>query len=620
MKKIGLLSFLIIAISFFLFGCSLNFNSTSLQTNISFDIIAVNEINPIEIDASDTVTITSSDESILTIDGHNMVGVAKGIATITITCGDLTQNYVIEVVKPNLDIKSDKLQLDENAEVTLESLAETNLQTSISFDIVDTSIVSITDGKLKGLKAGNTKIKVSVSQNNTFIEKEMVVDVLGTWPTDEDYVEAVYLGIYNYGRVTSSTLDSFKYRFFVNDSQSNYEITKVGAYELQNQLEEGNIYKLEIENEKITKLIKLDDQVPFSANKTSSVVEGKVEEISAQNIKINGTNYQRLENTKTYKIEKAAGGASVVSAEIKENDNVIITLTKNAYVKNIYKTVKTTAYTPVTSPTPGERTLTNFFKTAFSAVGHALYVYGGAWDFQDAGSSNQARSIGVASSWVEFFYEHDATYNYKNTNQATSYYPFGSYNEYYYAGVDCSGFVGWVMYNVMNTESGHDGYVMGSTKMAKHFAELGLGTYTRNYSAPQPNIKSDFNVGDIISCDGHVWICLGVCSDGSMVIIHSTPSESRTGSSGGGAQLGAIGSSENCEAYKLADKYNKTYYPDWYAKYPTSLKSYSTYLKQTNANAGKFSWYISSAGLTDPDGLSTKTPEEILKIVFNESN
>ena len=86
MKKIGILSFLIIAISFFLFGCSFDFNSTSLQTNISFDIIAVDEINPIEIDASDTVTITSSDESVLTIDGHNMVGVAKGIATITITC------------------------------------------------------------------------------------------------------------------------------------------------------------------------------------------------------------------------------------------------------------------------------------------------------------------------------------------------------------------------------------------------------------------------------------------------------------------------------------------------------------------------------------------------------
>lgn len=618
MKKIGILSFFVIFISLFLFGCS--FTSTSLQTNINFDVIAIGEINPIEIEASDTVSITSSDDSVLIIEENNIVGVAKGIATVTITCGDLTQNYVIEVVKASLELEHINLQIEENVELDLSSLATTNLQAPISFEVLDTSIASIADGKLKGLKAGNTKIKVSVNQNNTSIEKEIVLDVIGSWPTDEDYTEAVYLGIDNYGRVDSSSLNSFKYKFFLDGAVSKYEIVKVGNYELQNQLEEGNIYKLEINDGKIANLIKLDDQIRFASTKTSSIIEGKVEEISAQNIKINGTNYQRLENTKTYEIKKDAGGASVTDFNVAVGDNVVITLTKKGYAKNIYKTVATKAFTSATDPIPGERTLTNFFRTAFSAVGHALYVYGGSWDFQDVGSSNQARSIGVASSWVEFFYEHDATYNYKNTNQAKSYYPFGAYNEYYYAGVDCSGFVGWVMYNVMNTENGHDGYVMGSTKMAKHFAELGLGTFTRNYSAPKSNVNSGFNVGDIISCDGHVWICLGVCSDGSMVIIHSTPSESRTGSSGGGAQLGAIGSNENCEAYKLADKYNKTYYPDWYAKYPTSLKSYSTYLKQSNANAGKFSWYISSAGLTDPDGLSTKTPEEILKIVFNESN
>ena len=619
MRKITILTFFVIAISFILCGCSLN--TTSLQTSIKYDVIGIGEINPIEIDASDKYTISSSDDSIVTIDGDSIVGVAKGIATVTITCGDLKQNYVIEVVKAELEIKNENIELDVDAEVDLSTLAATtNLQAPIDYKILDTSILSITDGKLKAISAGSTKISVSISQNNTKIEKEISVDVLGAWPTDVDYTEAVYLGIYNYGKVTSSTLDSFKYRFFIDGAEKQYEIKKKGSYELQNLLEEGNVYKLELEGEKVSSITKLDDINTFSAVNASSVIEGKVDEISAQNIKINGTNYQRLEDTKTYEIKKSAGGATVISATIKENDNVIITLTEHKYVKNIYKTVSTKAFSSPVTPTPGERTLTNFFKTAFSAVGHALYVYGGAWDFQDAGSSNQARSIGVASSWVEFFYEHDATYNYKNTNQALSYYPFGSYNEYYYAGVDCSGFVGWVMYNVMNTESGHDGYVMGSTKMAKHFAELGLGTYTRDYSAPSSNINSGFNVGDIISCDGHVWICLGVCSDGSMVIIHSTPSESRTGSSGGGAQLGAIGSSTNCEAFKLADKYNETYYPDWYAKYPTSLKSYSTYLKQTNANAGKFSWYISSAGLTDPDNLSSKTPAEILKVIFGESN
>lgn len=30
-------------------------------------------------------------------------------------------------------------------------------------------------------------------------------------------------------------------------------------------------------------------------------------------------------------------------------------------------------------------------------------------------------------------------------------------------------------------------------------------------------------MGDIVSISGHVWICLGQCEDGSVVLIHSTP-------------------------------------------------------------------------------------------------
>ena len=121
-----------------------------------------------------------------------------------------------------------------------------------------------------------------------------------------------------------------------------------------------------------------------------------------------------------------------------------------------------------------------------------------------------------------------------------------------------------------------------------------------------------------MSMDGHVWICLGECSDHSLVILHSTPSESKTGASGGGAQLGAIGSSTSCEAYQLADSYNKKYYPDWSARYNTSLKSYSSYTSMSNSNAGKFSWYLNTSGVQDPENLTTKTPQEILKIVFEE--
>lgn len=475
-------------------------------------------------------------------------------------------------------------------------------------------VLKVENNKITTLKEGTGKLSIDNGDHQIEVE----ITVVYTYPSDEVSLEYVYLGIYNYGNVNNSMLDNFKYRFFLDGETKVYTMKKVGNYELQNQLEEGKIYHLTIENEQITDLKKLDDLVPFSKPKQSTVVEGAVESIDKYQISINAKSYKLLENTKQYKINKTAGSALVSEESVNVGDNVVITLTENGNCGNIYKEKATKQLELAVTPTPGERTLTNFFKTAFSAVGHALYVYGGNWDFQDIGSSNYARSIGVSDAWVEFFYEQDEYYNYKNTNAATSYYPFGAYNEYYYAGVDCSGFVGWVMYNVLNTESGNEGFVMGSNKMAKTFAETyKLGTFTKDYTANVAGAKT-FKVGDIVSCTGHIWICLGACSDGSLVIIHSTPSASKAGVSGGGAQLGAIGNSESCEAYLLADAYNKKYFKDWADRYPTSLKSYSTYLAQGNTNNGKFSWYLNENGVEDPDGLSEKTPAEILKIIFGE--
>ena len=487
----------------------------------------------------------------------------------------------------------------------------------IGIDSSDTSVIKVEGKKLIAMGIGEATISVFSALTN--ITKEFTVEVSYDWPTDEVDLEGVYLGLVNYGSVTSSQMASFQYRFSINGTTSTYSMQKVGAWEYQNLLEEGNIYHLTVSNNTITKLVKCDDQETFAQVKKSSLVEGKIEAITPFDITIDGKTYKFLETTGLYEITKTAGGSRITKkSQLKVNDNVIVSLTKNGFAQNVYKSKETPSYTPPVTAVPGERTLTNFFRTALSAVGHALYVYGGAWNYEDDGSSNQARTIGVADSWVEFFYEQDAYYTYKNSSDySSSYYPHNSFNEYYYAGVDCSGFVGWVMYNVMNTENGQPGYVQGSTKMAKTFASLGLGTYTRNFSQPS-STSHDFKVGDIMSTDGHVWICLGECSDHSLVIIHSTPSESIYGYSGGGAQIGAIGSNENCEAYKLADAYNKKYYPDWSSRYHTSLKSYSAYTKITNANAGKFTWNLDTTGVLDPDGLATKSPAEIFKIVFNE--
>lgn len=282
-------------------------------------------------------------------------------------------------------------------------------------------------------------------------------------------------------------------------------------------------------------------------------------------------------------------------------------------------------YQPPVSGIPGEKTLKNFLATALMPVGTTLYVYGGGWDWQDVGSAIQTRTIGVSQDWVRFFQSQNENYTYRDKDgnealkdAANSYYPYGGYNEYYYAGLDCSGYVGWVNYNVMNTESGQDGCVMGATKTAKTYSEKGWGDWTQEIEKPVDYESSSFNPGDIFSIKGHVWMCVGTCEDGSILILHSSPTDSRTGQPGGGPQLSAIGEDETCEAYQLAERYMSEYFPEWYERYPIALKDYEKYTAVEGEYAGKFSWNLTgqNGGLKDPDNYRNMTPEEILEDLF----
>ena len=285
------------------------------------------------------------------------------------------------------------------------------------------------------------------------------------------------------------------------------------------------------------------------------------------------------------------------------------------------------SFEPYIKGTPGERTLVNFLKTAMEPVGTTLYIYGGGWDWQDAGSSIQSRTIGVSDDWVRFFNEQDENYTFKEkdgdealADPATSYYPYGGYNEYYYAGLDCSGYLGWVLYNTFETENGRDGYVGGSTGFAKRLSEKGFGEWTQDIEAPENDNEYMMKPGDIMSINGHVWISLGTCSDKSVVILHSAPALSRTGQPGGGVELSAIGSSEECEAYKLADRYMSKYYPEWYKRYPVKLADPESYFTFEGDTAGRFSWNTGEDpnGLKDPDRIQEMEPEVVLDALFKE--
>ena len=436
---------------------------------------------------------------------------------------------------------------------------------------------------------------------------------------DVEVLHAVFLGVKDYGQsqTNKDNAESFRYRFSIDGVEKifaidNSELDSSGhpAYPVQNTLKEGYSFKIYVKDDTILRAIELTSDSSVTANPAST-----------------DSPDSSASQTPGSSTTQAPGGS--------------------AY------------HAPVTA-TPGERTVLNFLKTALLPVGTALYVFGGGWDWQDTGSATQARTIGVSPDWVKFFNEHNENYTFREVDgdkekadPTTSYYPYGGYNEYYYAGLDCSGFVGWTIYNTFETENGRPGYVGYATKMAKRFSqENGWGTYTQNLTpaamhAPAQNpsaispVSSDYTLlpGDIVSIKGHVWISFGTCADGSILIVHSTNGNSRTGQPGCGVTLGAIGTSQSCEAYVLADTYMSRYYPEWYRRYSVPLSSPDKYLTIEGDDAGLFSWNTSVpassdsttasdsttvsgstaiSGLTDDANIRNLTPAEILKLCYGE--
>ena len=247
-------------------------------------------------------------------------------------------------------------------------------------------------------------------------------------------------------------------------------------------------------------------------------------------------------------------------------------------------------------------TLKKLLQTAMKPVGQTMYVWGGGWTFTGggAGASTAARSIGVNPGWSAYFNQQDASYNYKNKP---------SYND---NGLDCSGFVGWVIYNTFNTTSGNAGYVMGAEYQAKTFAEYGWGSYTPYYEV------SNHRAGDIMSLSaGHVYIVIGSCSDGSIVLVHSSPN---------GVMISGTTTRDgnrDSQAIALSDKYMRRYYPAAYPKFAVSDEKDGRHIWRDEEYLTKYSrmrWYLngSQSMLSDPDGYANMTAAQILKDLFGE--
>lgn len=278
------------------------------------------------------------------------------------------------------------------------------------------------------------------------------------------------------------------------------------------------------------------------------------------------------------------------------------------------------AIEPTTTATPGLKTLKNFLATAMQPLGSCEYIYGGGWNWQDDGGDVQTQTIGMSPTWNRFFQAQDAHFIYdneKDVEHTTAQHQ--GINAYHYAGLDCSGFVGWAIYNTLETEDGLDSYVNGCRISEDMQIKRHMGKFTDGEWE-----LGDLRPGDIVCTDGHVWVYLGGCSDGSAVILHCSVEPSREDGKGGGVMLSALSPSndQNCEAIQLIREYIPRVCPEWYKRYEPVVKDYDVYVHfPREEHGGLFRWSLAGGEqLSDPEGYANMDAASILNDVLGEED
>lgn len=254
----------------------------------------------------------------------------------------------------------------------------------------------------------------------------------------------------------------------------------------------------------------------------------------------------------------------------------------------ILHTDKDDAKTPATINTqeeiPFKPSLETFLKASIKPIGSTLYVWGGGWNEEDTAAGIEAKTLDVSANWKTFYESQNEYYNYENHLYQI------------HDGLDCSGFVGWAIYQMMNTKNNQEGYVYLSGEMGYEYANKGWGNVISN-----TNII-DYKPGDILFNDTHVWICLGSFEDGSILLVHSAPP---------GVRLSATPSllgNYDSQARQIASRYMEKYYPTWYQKFPNTLVEYS-YLTDYH----QFRW---NDTIEDAKTIQNMSIQEILNLLY----
>lgn len=229
-----------------------------------------------------------------------------------------------------------------------------------------------------------------------------------------------------------------------------------------------------------------------------------------------------------------------------------------------------------------EFSMERLLRTSLLPVGQTMYIWGGGWNQDDAGAGIEAVTLGVSKRWAEYAAWQTEQYDFDQTRYQS------------HDGLDCSGYIGWLLYNVFHTRNGETGYVVGASKMARACAARGWGYL----------VQGDYRPGDICSMEGHVWMSLGRCPDGSVLLVHASPPGVRICGT-------YLDDGTKSEAVKLAEQVMQRQYPAWYSRYPECGVGYF-YLEDSVS----MRWYTDEE--TDPYHLQEMQAEDVIHFLYPE--
>ena len=242
-----------------------------------------------------------------------------------------------------------------------------------------------------------------------------------------------------------------------------------------------------------------------------------------------------------------------------------------------------------TKNTVAKKTLFTYMSNAMKPVGKTLYIWGGGWSDGGDGHTRDAMIVGMPSTWATFFKQHSKPD-----------YDYSQYRYNYGKGLDCSGFAGWTLYNTLYKKDNMGWTVYQSSTVADKYVEKGWAD--PKYCVSNP---TKFYPGDVVSMDGHVWISLGQCADGSILLVHSSPK----GVQISGTAVPSTGAG-NSQAYRLAKTYMKKYFPEW----PYAVRSVGAgYYKNLK---GVAHWKVSGGLMTDPEGIQKMSANQVMKMLL----